>query len=407
MAFVRKVNGKWAVRWKEPKVIVDAGEERRSWRQREKWCPDRATADALAREIEREAALGRNWQEQRARPVVTIARLVRDYVDAAARDPAVPVATARHRAAVLSRFLRFVGEDRLVTDLSVGLLRDYAANLPAEGRAAATRHRKVMEAELLWAWAAEAPETYPGIPAPRRITSTRRPGALRPPPPVVSLADPTWEDVDRMIAHLDQRDWHRRAATLQRYTGARISQVLGLHWSDVDMDARVLTWRAGIPGAKSGATREIPMHSALAEEMAGWGRREGFVFPTYGGEPWRSDGPLHRPFRRAWTLAGVDPAKWGVIEGDTRPGARAHARPTHAIRAAVLAGLLAAGVQESRARYIVGHARGATADAYLSQGRRGQSALWDLLVADVERIPRIGTATSNVVPLPVSASALP
>ena len=182
-----------------------------------------------------------------------------------------------------------------------------------------------------------------------------------------------------------------------RFTGLRVSQVLQLQWSDVDLARGVLRVRAGAVGAKKGAGRALPMHASLVQELAGWGIREGLILPRPDGHPWRGDAPVE-PFRRAWLRSGVDVAKWGVGESD-EPGARAKTRVTHAVRAAVLTGLLGAGVPLDRANYLIGHARGATTDAYVAQGRPESSALWPLLVRDIASLPRIGETQEEVIPI--------
>lgn len=399
MASVGKVGKKWRVRWRELRVVVDgAGVEQRSWAWRERRCPDKATADRLAREIEQAAALGERWQDQRERPVVTIGRIALDYVGAAIRDPATPKATEEFRATMLGALLRWAGEETPVAELSVGFLREFADSLPGQGRKAVTRHRKVREAELLWAWAHDDPDRYPGVPVPRRITDRRRPSSVRQPAPVVALARPTWADLDAVISKLrsDRAQWHARLATVLRYTGLRAGQGLSLRWEDVSLERGVLWVRAGVPGAKRGAGRAVPLHEALVEELAGWGRREGLLFPGPEGRPMPTARP-NLPFRRAWERSEVDPRKWASAPDPEVPGARAHARPTHAFRAGVMGGLLAAGVPLERVEYLIGHARGSTIAAYIPEGDPESVPMWEVLVQDVARIPRIGEAEDDQV----------
>jgi integrase len=406
MASVSRVGKKWRVRWRELRVIADGpAAEERSWAWRERRCPDKATADRLAREIEQAAALGEKWEDRREQGVATIGRIALDYVAAAIRDPQTPRATEEFRATMLGALLRWAGEDRPVTDLSVGFLRDYADSLPGEGRKAVTRHRKVQEAERLWSWSFNDPDRYPGVPVPRRVTDHRLPGAVRQPPPVVSLARPTWADLDAVIAQLrgDRAEWHARLAMILRYTGLRAGQGLSLRWEDIDLEREVLWVRAGVPGAKRGGGRAMPVHPSLVEELAGWGRRDGLLFAGPGGRPLPSARP-NLPFHRGWVRSGVDPTKWASAPDPDVPGARAYARPTHAFRAAVMGGLLAAGVPLERVEYLIGHARGSTIAAYIPEGDPESVPMWEVLVADVAKIPPVEEASGgNVVVLPAPA----
>jgi integrase len=395
----KKDNGKYRVRWHERRVRLDAdGVERRDWKDREKTCPDRATAVTLKREIERAAALGENWSGRREQAVVTVGRIALDYIAAAIRDPATPEATTKFRATMLGALLRWAGEERPVSDLSVGFLRDYADSLPGEGRKAVTRHRKVQEAEHVWDWAYDDADRYPGVPVPRRITDKRKPGAVRQPVPVVVLDYATWADMDAMIGCLGTKaPWHRRLAVLLRYTGLRASQALGLRWADVALDRGVLRVRAGATGAKRGMGRALPMHPGLVDEMAGWGQRSGMVFRAPDGQPAMPGGRATEPFRKAWGRAGVDPAKWDKAPDPELPGARANARPTHTLHGSFKAELEAGGVPNERAAYLTGHKRGATIAAYIPEGRPESVPLWKKLVEDMVTVPRIAKASTGKV----------
>ena len=64
------------------------------------------------------------------------------------------------RFSLLSKAQQPPHEDRPASDLTVSLLRDYAATLPSDGRQATTRHRKLAEAERMWAWGEEQPERF-------------------------------------------------------------------------------------------------------------------------------------------------------------------------------------------------------------------------------------------------------
>jgi integrase len=218
---------------------------------------------------------------------------------------------------------------------------------------------------------------------------------------VVAVAAPTWADVDAMIGEL-KFEWHRRAATMMRFTGLRASQTCGLLWRDVDLEGGVLRVRTRVRGAKSSRARVIPLHSWLVAQMAGWGLREGLVFPRrYKGkdgkprlDPYRGDA-LVAPYRRAWRAAGVPVERWDKPEGSS--GERGKGSPTHAIRRCIRTELVRAGVEEALVLYLVGQSQGITAAAYVPESSPEQSPYWPRLLEAVEMIPVVGQA--KVVPI--------
>jgi len=347
------------------------------------------TARRLKLEVEQAIALGEVWTPASSRPTVTLDTIALAYIQATV-DSGAPVTTQRFRSSMIDAFLSFAGGEAPVGGLSISLLDRYAASLPAAGRQATTRHRKILEVERLWTWAAERPEQFPGIPTPRRITGRD----IRPPPPVIAAAAPTWDEVDRMLAHLDQRPWHRRLGLLLRYTGLRCSQGLNLHWWDVDLQRGLLRIRAGMRGSKASRTRVVPLHPALMEALGGWGPADGLVLPGRGGQARRGDAPVES-FRRAWRLSGVPEEKWGATRAQNLPGERSKARPTHAIRAAVRTGLIRLGVEEAVALYLVGHSQGLTAAAYVPEATPEESPYWARMVDAVGRIPRVGAGRAE------------
>jgi integrase len=396
MATYKRRGDSYTIRWRELVIIANEdGTTTRRWRNRRYTVSSETTAKRLLPKIEAAVEESGCWKPESERATVTMERLCLDYVRAAV-DAGAPLATQRFRSSMINGFLGFVGDQEPASSLSLSLLDDYAASLPSEGRKAHTRHRKLLEVERMWAWAHARPELFPGVPTPRKLTG-RHADNIKAPPPVFAWISPTWEDIDAMIGKL-LKPWHRRLALLLRFTGLRVSQALRLDWRDVDLDRRVMLLRAGTAGAKRGKTRALPIHKALAAEMAGWGVREGLVFQRPDGRPWRGDAPVE-PFRRAWRLAEVDARKWGLDgSGMDLPGQRAHARPTHAFRATFTNELRRACVQEHLVLYLTGHSRGGTIAAYAPEGTPEESARWSQLVEAVGKIPAV-TATSQVIPL--------
>jgi len=183
--------------------------------------------------------------------------------------------------------------------------------------------------------------------------------------------------------------WNGWDGTL-RYQGLRVSQVLHLHERDVDPARGVIVARVGNAGAKGAPTRVLPLHAALVEEMPNWERERGYFFTRPDGSRWRGDAVVE-PFRRAWSKAGVPVDRWDRPEGiEGLPGERAHGRPSHALRACFINGLIGGGIAQAIVDYLVGHSKGAVTDAYLVQGRVEQSPYWGEVCKAIRAVPRVG-----------------
>lgn len=386
MAIEERPNGKWRVRYYEHRVIVEAdGTASKSCKPRNRTFLLKREAQAFDAEVKRLRREGKNWTAEQDAPTVVLLTIARAYVKAAV-DAGAPKNTQRFRSTMIGSLLKFAGKSTPATSLSVSLLDQYAASLPFEGRKAATRHRKVLEAERMWEWAHRRKRQFPGVPQPERITG-RDADSIRPPPPVVAVDVASWADVDAMIAKLDQREWHRRVALVMRYQGIRVGQVLQLDWRDVDLDRGILRLR---PFKAARSTRAVPLHKELAAAMQSWGRREGRVFLRGNGSPYRPDA-TGEPFSRAWRLAGVLEARWSKPTGRAGlPGERGKARPTNAIRAAFMSGLLRAGISDSLIHYLQHRAAGKVWEAYIPQEAPESTPWWAQAVEASASVPPLG-----------------
>ncbi len=360
MASIEKRGDGWTVRWAERQTTADEhGNTTMAWRSCRKSAPTMASARALKRQVEEAVALYGFWEDPTKQAVATIRAIATGWIQRT-RQNGAPETTVRNRSSMLGEFLRFMraeqpddpGAHRKVDELSLPLLQVYADSLPAEDRQGVTRYRTVLTVEQMWRWA--------------------------------------W----RMRAELTV-PWHQRAALLMRCFGLRTSQVCGLRWSDLDLSAEVLQVRANVRGSKSSRARVVPMPPWLATEIAGWEpaeKREGLLFPrryinpqtglTYDGA-YRGDALL-APFRRAWTLAGVDQAKWDI----PKEGGRGKGSPTHALRRMLRSELIRAGNQEAWVLYFTGQSQGVTAAAYVPETTPEQSPYWPHMVGMVANIPR-------------------
>lgn len=228
--------------------------------------------------------------------------------------------------------------------------------------------RKIAEVvQLAWTWAEES-ERWPNqIPRPKRIEMVRSEPA--------AVVAPTWAEMDACV--LACRGWHQKLALVLRYTGLRVGETMLLLWSDVNMQAGTLTLRKEI--IKAGPGRTIPLSPHLLEELATWGKREGWLIPSGRKKGDRERQARARDINRAWERAGVRPVAW-------------KGRPDHAFRKGFKSGLLALRAREDAIDFLQGHSlRGGSASGrYIDPAMLG-------LPETVALIPKIGAAAVNVV----------
>ena len=419
MAIVQRRGDAWQVRWAEPTVVsteptdvekwerldTPDGPRWKRWTSRSRTFPMKHDADEFAGERTTAGKRGEKFDDKRMSATSTMKALTDAYIKAAANAKR---STQDNRRWHMGSWLTFCGKDTPVSALSGALVEKYAASLPMDGRKAATRHRKVFEVQLMWKWARGRPDVWPGVPDVIEVVGRAGSGrTVEPPPPVIRMGVPDWNDVDAMIAKIRTGYKHgnraKRIALLLRYTGMRASQARSMRWEDVvfreqrlDKDGKptgdhgYIALRAGVEGSKRGATRVIPLHPSLKAAMETWGPQpSGSMFDIDGTGYLGRGRFMWDAFTHAWEASGVDRAKWGVPKGSdpNAPGSRAYASPCHSFRAAVKVGLLRAGVPEVIADYYIGHSSGPTQRAYVPEHAPETSPYWDALIVAVNTIP--------------------
>lgn len=352
----------WAVRWRS----LDGRTRRRK-------CPDQRTALRLAAEIDRSIARGVDWQPPRDRAGPT---RIEDVIAAYLAHRSIRVAP--HTLRVDGNHLEVVGRffaSRQITylrELTRPLLDDLLAWLLRPGAALHGGNRKPQSANrtagaalLLWQWADDSGRYHDAPRAPRAID-------LAPAVPAAVVA-PTWAEMDACVEAA--RGWLRQLATWLRYTGLRVGESMLLEWRDLDMARGLLTIRPEIDKNRVGRT--VPLHPAILDEIATWGKREGFLIPC---GRLKSREARGRDIGRAWKRAGVREEVWKQ-------------RPDHAFRRGFKTGLRALGADADAVDFLQGHQLGA--------GSRGRyldgSAL--PLCETLAMVPAIGKADEKVVRL--------
>jgi integrase len=245
---------------------------------------------------------------------------------------------------VFQRFMSTKVKRPTVSMLSRPLLDEYMAWLAdpetsvtgKRTRAKVTIAKFVRAAQLMWVWAEES-DQWSGIPRPKIIRGGDLPHSA--PQPVQA---PTWLEMDACIRAC-RTPTLRKLAVWLRYTGLRVGESMMFLWSDVDMQRGELTIRPDVDKRKRG--RVVPLSDRVLEEIATWGKREGYLIPSARNAGVREREARGRDMARAWARAGVRAAVW------TR-------RPDHAFRKGFKSELLAVGAHPDAVDYLQGHGSG-------------------------------------------------
>jgi len=308
--------------------------------------PNLRTAKQIAGEIEETCARGHNWEPKGSRAVPTLRAIIADYATHRARSRAKN--TGLSDVVALDIFARFLDARKAADDPSImsrGLLSDfYEWTKTMRGRTSHGGHRAkppgpysrgryVQRVMQMWRWAADTDEYSAFMPLPRRIEL--------PTPSSMPTIAPTWEEMDAAVRAA--RGWMHHVFVVQRYTGLRVQQVMGLLWDDFIFERALLVFRGEL-----GKTREerkgrlIPVSPHLIEELSGWGRREGWLIksPRYGSN---ARMVRQRESRSAWMRAGVRREIW-------------ERRPNHAFRKGLISELRRGGADREAVEVLVGHA---------------------------------------------------
>lgn len=374
MATITKRGDTYLVRW------YDIAGGRRS-----RTAPTKQAAKDLARDVEHQRALGREWAVREVHEVPTLESVVKSYLT----DRAL---TRRPQTVTAMGYLLGYAVDWIaahtktpeptVSVLSRSLVSAYYASMPelSEG----TRQNRARQLLDLWRWADDC-EEYEGH------VARFRPIEFRPIEREPAIA-PTWAECDAVIAAIGDKfgpggmlDGSERvsyrAAVVMRYTGLRIGQALGLTWDDVDLEDRTIRVRGELGKSRQErGGRTIPICEPMALELAGWGKREGLLV----GSPWVGN------VRKLLVLAVNR-----CVSAKTVRAAAFTGQTCHAFRKAFVTELRRAGVANDAVEYLVGHSAGVRA-YYLDSDALGlKEAVTHVRAIGADRIK----AGSAVVPL--------
>jgi integrase len=333
MPSVSKRGDRWLVRWRE---VVDGNviERTRSFKSQR-------LAQSFLREVEHDVALGRPWSPRVARRTPLVGDAMMAFVADRARTLA-PYTLMRY-SRTLTLFARFLGDDNATLEVLTkqGLadffawLRRPETGLHGNQRAPETASKLVEIVQVFWKWCSDHDAYSEFVGAPRKIELPRAPPAL--------AVAPTWAEMAAAVHACN--GWQKHLAVVIYATGLRCNQAMRLEWRDVDLEHRRLVIRPELGKMKTEKRgRIVPIPTWLADELATWGTREGFLIKSERiGQRERIARP--RDMDAAWTRAGVRAEAW---EG----------RPHHAFRKGYVSGLKKAGADDEAVEFLVGHSLG-------------------------------------------------
>ncbi len=336
MASIEKRNGKFRVRWRDP-----------DGKDRSRQAPTKAAAQRLRREVEACVAEGRRWEPAHARERAGLQEGLEAYVRHCHRTYAS--STVRLYASRLDVFRRFLVErhgSRRILHLELltrGLIEGFYDWLLETGRHGHPRSKSsakkyIQTVEGFWAWAYDHDDYGIEVGPPKKLKL--------PQTPRTPTQAPTWGEMDRMIGA--SKGWQRELYLVLRFTGLRVQQAMGLRWEHVDLQQGTLTVPGHLgktPSERHGRT--VPISRHLVDELAGWGRREGWLIRC----DRKTRTARSRDASAAWRRAEVPSAKWKK-------------RPHHAFRKGFVTGLRSLGADPDAGEYLVGHTLGGQRDTY-------------------------------------------
>lgn len=303
---------------------------------------ERREALRFKAEVEVLRARGEDWVEQRRDPLVDLPGLFKEFTQHQRHVRKLADSTGVQLAVGINLFIRYlrIGQPRgklwpemLDRERVEGFYVWMQTEREWKGRkgmSTLTAFQHTSKVTRAWAWLhARHPDMIgPAIPL-----------DVPPAEPALRPRRHTWAECDAVIA-LARVEWHRRLMVACRFTGLRVGQVMRLLWADVDADAKTLRIRPELGKSRQERRgRTVPLAPAFVAELAGWGKREGFLIQT-DGEMRRID---YEAFRRCWRDA--------TSETDLR-------QPFHGFRKAFKQEMRRHRVADDVRDFLMGHAQG-------------------------------------------------
>jgi integrase len=352
-----KNGDRWIVRWRDP----DGTDRSRSF-------TTASTAKTFRGQVDDAERLGRIWRPEARVVVPPLSGLFDGWLADLHRIGKAPGTIVRGYYGAKAG-LSFFGSEAGCDALTRAGLTAFDAHLVARGYKITSR-RATMWAVMSawrWGWAHEAWRPHLAEPA----------APAMPTPELRRVVAPTWAQMDAVVhlaaaqaRRLPRCEWQRRTAVLLRGLGWRITQVLGLDWTDVDLEGGRITCREG-KSRQEKRGRVVPLAPWLRDELGTWSRDDVALIgrrirPTY---------PA-MVMAMLWDRSGVPREIYAN-------------RPDHAFRIGLISGLTALRAPHEGVEYYVGHSLGGVRRAYLDASSLGLDEVASL-------IPPIGKSGTSV-----------
>ncbi len=352
-------SGRWRIRWRERRRDADGSVASQGprWRQGQHTVHGtRSDAERYRADVIDDLRLrGYHDPVEHAPKIAPPASLIDGllaYLESSRRHGRRPstIATHRYRVGILAEAIYAVtglptDEPLPVTVLERPLFDELIPVLEQRGATVPTRALGLLW--RAWAWLAADPKSWPRVPVwpadPTDFVPERA--------PYEPTEAPSMGHADAALRHLRKRRARLDTvvvAIVQRYTGLRVGQVLGIERADLDLAAGTLVVRIGKSRREQAAMRTIPLSrhllaEPLFKELLGRAPETGRIFRVR---------RIWRTIRVAWeaaTEAGEVPVHVWM------PPQRANARPDHAFRAALQGHLAGEKVPRDVIDHLVGH----------------------------------------------------
>jgi integrase len=159
------------------------------------------------------------------------------------------------------------------------------------------------------------------------------------------------EEISKLVA-VASEDW--KGVILTGYfTGARLKDVCSLRWGNVELEKKIITFRAG----KTGRLVTVAIHPELEEHLLSRSisdNSQAFLFPTLAGKSGTGEGGLSMAFKRIMESAGIEA---GIARRSAGTKGRTFSlRSFHSLRHSFISALANSGVSSELRRKLSGHA---------------------------------------------------
>ena len=342
-------------------------------------CSNISEARKLAAEISASHARGILWRPRNDNLKPRLADICRAYLERHELSKRPNTLKSWHGS--LSLFLRFLRLRKPRGRLSPALLSEdtiqdfYRFMVSQRKTKSSTARTRAIHASMFWEWASTSAEFGEVVP---RFVRAPLPQLDAPEP----VSAPAWSMCDKAIetartSSNPQSEYHCRVMIVARFTGLRVHQILGLRWSDFDINACKLRVRGELGKTRNERRgRTVPVSEHFVAEISTWGRREGWLidYPTRGTS---THSTPTAGVRNHWRESGVDSRFW-------------RGRPVHCFRKAFASELIMRGADRFAVEMLCGRSTGMQ-DTYLDP-----LFLWSSMVEAVSLIPPLGVIECSI-----------